>query len=86
MTFTTKRPVVIPYKFIYKMSWFESKRHRISHTNMFYLREEDTRWGHENQLCKILVFKCCVKSNEYDSAVNNSKIIDEKRICKNQIN
>lgn len=74
-----KRPVIIPYKFIYKMSWFESKRHRISHTDMYYLREEDTRWGWEDPLCKISVFRCYEKSNEYDSAVNNSKIMDEKR-------
>jgi len=61
-------------KYIYKMSWYDSKRHTKSHTDMFYLQEHDTRWGHENELCRISVVEVEETSNEYDSAVNNDKI------------
>jgi len=42
-------------KFIYKMSWYDSRRHTVSHTDMYFARECDTRWGHPNELCRITV-------------------------------
>ena len=65
-------------KYIYKMSWYDSKRHTKSHTNMYYLQEHHTRWGHENELCRISVVEVEETSNEYDSAVNNDKVATEE--------
>ena len=56
------------------MSWYDSKRHTKSHTDMYYLQEHDTRWGHENELCRISVIEVEETSKEYDSAVNNDKV------------
>jgi len=60
------------------MSWYDSKRHTKSHTDMYYLQEHDTRWGHENELCRISVIEVEETSNEYDSAVNNDKVATEE--------
>tara|TARA_R110001606_G_scaffold282330_1_gene430966 strand:- start:265 stop:1029 length:765 start_codon:yes stop_codon:yes gene_type:complete len=59
-------------KVIYKMSWYESKRHSKSHTDMYYEKEEHTRWAHFSELCRISVMYVTEDSNEYKSAINNS--------------
>lgn len=68
-------------KFIYKISWFESKRHKIPHTNMYFEKPEHTRWVFEtidwfNDLVKVeyimvgedtMYYKCAVEcSNRED--------------------
>jgi hypothetical protein len=63
-------------EYIYKISFYESNRHKISHTDMYYLNAEDTRWVfNSGEISKV--FYICVdkKSNEYLNAVNNSKAI-----------
>ena len=62
------------YGYVYQMDWFESKRHRNSWSTMYFMREEDTRWGHDDTLVKISVLRCDKNSQEYDSAWNNSII------------
>jgi len=66
-------------KYIYKCSWFETKKHKISHTDMFFENAEDTKWIFESRdwfLDLVRIEYIMVKSsrNEYKSAVNNSKI------------
>jgi hypothetical protein len=60
-------------EFVYKMSWFESKRHTISHTDMYFARESDTRWGHHNPLCTITVVAVERGTPEYESAIESTK-------------
>tara|TARA_Y100000296_G_scaffold1354_1_gene1427 strand:+ start:774 stop:977 length:204 start_codon:yes stop_codon:yes gene_type:complete len=65
------------------MAWYESKRHRISHTDTYFLKEEHTRWGHNwttngNDYCKIMVLKVLEDDERYKSAVKNSAIEDAK--------
>jgi len=60
-------------EFVYKMSWFESKRHSISHTDMYFARESDTRWGHRNPLCTITVVAVERGTPEYESAIRNTE-------------
>ena len=59
-------------KFIYKMSWFESKRHRISNCDMYFANPVHTRDGLDNPLCKV--FYIAVDENDvyHKSAVENS--------------
>ena len=58
---------------IFKMSWYESKRHRISHTDMYFNEEKHTRLGHDDPLCKIEVIRVLKSSHEYTSAIENSQ-------------
>jgi hypothetical protein len=74
---------------IYRISWFATKKHRISHTDMYYLNEKDTRWAHNSEKgCgKCVLAECDVVRIEvimvdrntkrgesrYQSAVNNSE-------------
>ena len=65
------------YKFIYKMSWYESKRHKISHTDMYFQYEKDTRWVYDRvyndgQWFDITVVRVPINSWEYESAVECS--------------
>ena len=60
------------YAYIYKCSFFESKRHRISHTDMYFQKEEHTRWVHNDPLGKVFVIKVRTDSVYYESAVDNS--------------
>ena len=58
---------------IYKMSWYETDRCRRSHTDMYFAREIDTRWGQPNPLCRIEVISVPVGWFAHASAVENSK-------------
>ena len=61
------------HAYIYKMSWYESPRHKISHTDMYYLNEEDTRWGHdEGERCEIRVIRVKRDSDDYRMAERNT--------------
>lgn len=71
------------FKYIFKMSWYKSKRHIKSHTDMYYKKEEHTRWGHSNPLCRIMVVKVSEDSNEYKQAIYRSNsIILVSQLCK----
>tara|TARA_B110000285_G_C14967779_1_gene534973 strand:+ start:305 stop:826 length:522 start_codon:yes stop_codon:yes gene_type:complete len=66
-------------KYIYKMSWFDTKRHLISDTDMYFAEEEHTRWGQNwikgcngSDICKIFVIQVTICSDEYRMAVKNS--------------
>ena len=68
---------------ICKCSWFDSKRHRKSHTDMYYKELKDTLWvfdscDYKNGLARVEVIKVSKNTNEYDSAVNNSNISKKK--------
>lgn len=60
--------------YIYKMSWYDSPRHRKSHTDMYYMRPEDTLWGFDNPDCRIHFIRVCDQSKEYRMARHNSEI------------
>ena len=57
--------------YIYLMQWFESPRHSLPYTAMFYLTEESTRWGHANPNCKITIFRSCKCTIDYERALSN---------------
>ena len=62
------------YAFIYKCSFFESKRHTISHTDMYFNEEKHTRWVHCSRgHATVSVIRVLKNSEEYKSAINNSK-------------
>ena len=58
---------------VYRMSWYETDRCRRSHTDMYFAREVDTRWGQPNHLCRIEVISVPEGSWAHSSAVENSK-------------
>ena len=77
------------YEFIYMVSIYETKRHRISHTDMYFKEVKDTQWlwiGDESGLKVIcssgygMVHYIRVKkdSKEYKMAIENSKISDNR--------
>ena len=65
------------FGFIFKISWYESKRHTKSHTDMYYLHEEDTYWAFEDnsELLKVELIRVNECSNEWQSACENSKLL-----------
>ena len=72
-------------KYIYKMSWYDNQRCIKSNTDMYFAKEEHTRWGHNwssvddpREVCKIFVIEVDEDSNEYKFAVTNSRIRDKK--------
>ena len=70
---TTNKP---EKKYIYMCSWFETKRHRISHTNMYFEKAEDTNWIFDTPewfLDLVRIEYICVMSNtkEYSMAQNS---------------
>jgi len=65
-------------KFIFKISWFESKRHTISYTDMYYENTEDTKWVFEttdwyNDLVRVEYIMVSDTHPCYLRAVENSK-------------
>ena len=74
-----------PMKFIFKISWFESPRHRTSHTDMYFLNAKDTQWAFtpcgkirdsnfEKGFGKVEYIMVSESSHEFRSAVQNSNI------------
>jgi len=64
---------------IYEIGFYETKRSRISHTTMYYLKPEHTHWEFNTyQITKICYIKVPINSNEYESAVKNSMLMDTK--------
>lgn len=65
---------------IYRASWFDNKRCRVSHTDVYYLKAEHTHWIHERcwcpQVVKVEYIAVEKDSDYYKMAVNNSKAIE----------
>ncbi len=62
------------YGFIYKCSFFDSKRHTVSHTDMYYNEEKHTRWVHcTRDYTTVSVIRVLKNSEEYKSAIKNSQ-------------
>jgi len=70
-------------KYIYKMSFYNNRRCTVSHTDMYYIKEEHTRWGHDfndggGDICRIFVIEVDEDSNQYTSALCNSSLKEKK--------
>ena len=70
----TTETVVPEYAFIYRISWYESKRHTISTTDMYYLNGKDTVWIYDRcwgqEVVKVEYIRVLRTSVEYLSAFN----------------
>jgi hypothetical protein len=72
-----------PKKFIYRCSWFKTKRHTKSHTTMCFEKAEHTKWifcsdDWFHELVKIEYIMVDVDQEYYKSAVRNSAIAEKK--------
>ena len=75
---------------IYKMSFYDSSRHRISHTDMYYAEEKHTRWGHRSPLedgciCKIYCILVSKNTHYYNSAISNSERMNKQEAESNEL-
>ena len=66
-------------KFIYKVSWFQSKRHLKSHTSLYYEKAEHTEWVFKTEdwfkdLVRVEYIQVAETHYAYKQALNNSKI------------
>ena len=77
-------------KYIYKLSFYESRRHITSHTDMYYCKLEDCLWVYDESymyvnknykgdiICSdffdIQVIKVKNNDDRYESAVHNSNL------------
>jgi len=69
-------------EYIYKIGFYETKRSRTSHTSMYYLKPEHTQWVFDRDvIAKIFYIRVPIDSNEYDSAVKNSMIMESGPRC-----
>jgi hypothetical protein len=67
------------FRYIYKILWFETKRHKKPYTTMFMNNAEDTKWVFDtldwyNGVVRVEFLKVCRHSNEYSSACLNSTL------------
>jgi hypothetical protein len=72
-------------RYIYKCSWFDTKRHRKSNTDIFFEKVEHTKWIFEQQdwfldLVRVEYIMVHISTPEYESAVRNSKRADEEAL------
>ena len=65
-------------KAIFRMSWYDSPRHRKSHTDMYYLKQHHTYWGFDDPLCRIQLIQVRTDTDKYYSALMNSHLADLK--------
>ena len=61
-------------------SWFETKRHKIPYTRMYYEKAEHTQWVFEsfdylNGIATVKYIKVSPHSQRYSSAVLNSGLV-----------
>ena len=71
-------------RIIFKMSWFDTKRHSVPHTMMYFALLEDTFWGLDGDWCggritRITVIKVLENSSEYESEIR--KVLKSIVIC-----
>jgi hypothetical protein len=67
------------FRYIYKILWFETKRHKKPYTTMYMNNAEDTKWVFDtldwyNGVVRVEFLKVCRHSNEYSSACLNSTL------------
>jgi hypothetical protein len=72
------------HKYVYKCSWFETKRHKLPYTKIYYEKAEHTHWifnslMYQDGLIKVEYIKVCPHSYEYKLAVCNSKIKNDNK-------
>ena len=70
-------------KYVYKVSWFESRRHKNSQTIMYFESQESVKWVFNTfewyrDLARVEFIKVDEFSTEYESAVNNTKLNSSK--------
>lgn len=68
---------------IYKCSWFETKRHKKSHTSMYFLKAEHCGWvfgsdDYHNGLCRVELIPVLTSVVAYLSAEKNSEREDKR--------
>ena len=69
-------------EYIYKIGFYETNRHRISHTDMYYLKPEHTQWAfNPYQITKIFYIQVPINSSEYEIAVKSSMLSDNETKC-----
>ena len=74
------------YAFIYRISLYESNRHLISNTDMYYLNPEDTNLIYERcwntEVVKVEYIRVLKNSVNYNTAYENSYIVPLRRKVK----
>lgn len=71
---------------IFKCSWYESKKHRKIHSNMYFKELKDILWvfdscDYNRGLARVEIIKVSKNSNEYNSALHEDK---DCKFCKEQ--
>jgi hypothetical protein len=71
-------------EYVYCCKWFDTRRHTISHTDMYYLFPNDVKWIFDTdeylrKLVRIEYMPVCKKSPSYKSAFHNSYIVPTLR-------
>ena len=66
---------------VYACRFFESKRHSVSHTDMYFLKVEHTAWAHLDPLSRVEVIFEPITSDIYKMAKRNSEKHD---MCPNR--
>lgn len=69
--------------FIYKIEWFETRRHKLSHTTMYFKDPKDVEWVFNSQdwfnnLARVEYIKVSKSSKYYEMAVFSSLPLEEK--------
>ena len=70
--------------FIYKIDWFKTRRHKLSHTTQYLKNPKDVEWVFESQdwlndLARVEYIKVSKSSKKYEMAVFNSLPLEEKK-------
>ena len=68
---------------VYKCSYFETNRHKKSHTDMYFLKAEHCGWvfssdDYYNGLSRVELIPVLTSTFAYRSAVENSEIEDKR--------
>jgi len=74
-------------EFIYKVSFYNNNRCNVSHTDMYYINPIHTRWAfNSHQISKVFYICVSINSNEYNSAIKNSLLMDNENLIENPDN
>ena len=72
-------------EYIFKISFYDTRRCKTSHTDMYYLKPEHTQWAFNSyQITTVFYIKVSINSTEYKSAVKNSMLIETKTNSKSE--
>ena len=88
-----------PMKFIFKLSWFKTRRHTRPHTDMYFLKKEDIEWAFNDEVriddpindrgygrCEYIMVP--ENSDAYEMAIQSSRAIEDEKhpfLCMNAI-